>query len=158
MSTYTFVRALPAFALVGALGVCLMGATTDTMGSVDSSFAPAAMNLVTQSIANAEAVQSGTATPDVTKLAVSIQRDELDLGTQLASLADFYGVSLKTDLPKEQADTASFAQDQVTALAKLISLLDTERTGGSAAQLRTLAADEIPVLQKDLDAAKAAAK
>ncbi|MBV8636448.1 MAG: hypothetical protein JO322_00040 [Candidatus Eremiobacteraeota bacterium] len=153
-----FIRAIPAVAIAGALGVCLMGATNDSVSAGDVAFAPATMNILLQSVANAEAVQSDGATGDVAKLAASIQSDELAVGTQLANVASFDGIDVKTDLPKSDCTTDTFAEDQVTSLNKLISLLQAEKDSGNAPNLRDFADNAIPRLQKDLDAAKAAAK
>lgn len=158
MRTLQFFRALPAVALAGALGVCLMGATNDAVSAGDVAFAPAAMNVILQSVSNAEAVQSDGATGDVAKLAASIQSDELALGTQLASLSNYYGVNVSTDLPKSDCTTDNFASTQVTTLTKLISMLQSEKDNGNAPNLRDFADNAIPRLQKDLDAAKTLAK
>lgn len=154
------IRTVPAAVLAGALGICLMGASQDPITGADQSFAPAAMNAMLQSIANAEAVQAtgGGASGDVAKLAAKIQTDELSLGTQLASLSDYYGVKVNTDLPKANDGAATFAHDQVTALTDLIAIMNAERNGGNASQLRTFADSAVTVLQNDLQAAKAAAQ
>lgn len=158
MRTHNFFRALPAIAVAGALGVCLMGASNDSVSAGDAAFAPAAMNVILQSVANAEAVQTDGATGDVAKLAASIQSDELAVGTQLSNVADYDGISVKTDLPKSDCTTDTFAETQVTSLNKLIAMLQTEKDNGNAPNLRDFADNAIPRLQKDLDAAKAAAK
>lgn len=158
MSIPQFLRSIPVAAVAGALGLCLMGVSQDPITGADQNFPPAAMNALTQSIANAEAAQGNGASADVDKLAAQIQTDELSLGTQLASLADYYGVSVKTDLPKANDTAATFAQDQVTALNNLIGIMNAERNGGNASQLRAFADSALTVLEKDLEAAKAAAK
>jgi hypothetical protein len=158
MRTLQFFRALPAAALAGALGVCLMGATNDSVSAGDAAFAPAAMKMILQSVANAEAVQSDGATGGVATLAASIQNDELAIGTQLASLASYDGVNVSTDLPKSDCTTDNFASTQVTALTNLIASLQAEKDGGNAPNLRDFAVNAIPRLQKDLDAAKALQK
>jgi hypothetical protein len=158
MRTLQFFRALPAAAVAAALGVCLMGATNDAVSSGDAAFAPAAMNMILQSAANAEAVQSDGATGGVATLAASIQQDELAIGTQLASLASYDGVNVSTDLPKSDCSTDDFASNQVESLTKLIATLQTEKDNGNSPNLRDFAVNAIPRLQKDLDAAKALAK
>ena len=158
MRNFHFFRALPAVAIAGALGVCLMGATNDSVSAGDATFAPAAMNVILQSVANAEAVQGDGATGDVATLAASIQNDELAVGTQLSNLADFDGIAVKTDLPKSDCTTDNFAETQVTSLTKLIAMLQAEKDNGNAPNLRDFADNAIPRLQKDLAAAKAAAK
>ncbi len=158
MRTFHFFRAIPAVAIAGALGVCLMGATNDSVSAGDTAFAPAAMNVILQSVANAEAVQSSGASGDLTKFAANIQSDELAVGTQLASLADFYGINVKTDLPKSDCTADTFAQTQVDSLNKLIAMLQAEKNNGNAPNLRDFADNALPRLQKDLEAAKALAK
>ncbi|HET9028875.1 MAG TPA: DUF4142 domain-containing protein [Candidatus Aquilonibacter sp.] len=158
MRLFQLIRPVTATVFAGALGVCLMGASQDPITGADMNFAPTAMNALTQSIANAEAVQTGSASPAVNKLAAQIQTDELGLGTQLASLADYYGVNVKTDLPKANDDASTFVHDQVTALTNLIAIMEAERNGGNASQLRTFADGAVTVLQKDLQAAQAAEK
>jgi hypothetical protein len=160
MRTYQLLRALPAAALAGALGICLMGATNDSVSSTDVNFAPSAMKLILQSAANAEAVQDGSAdpSPSVTALAKQIQTDCLAVGSQLADVASYDGINVNTDLPKATGTNTSFASDQVTALEQLIAVLQAEKNDGNAPNLRDFADNSIPRLQKDLDAAKAAAK
>ncbi len=160
MRTHQLFRALPAAALAGALGICLMGATNDAVSSTDVNFAPSAMKLILQSVSNAEALQDGSAdpSPEVTALAKQIQADGLAVGSQLASLAGYDGIDLKTDLPKATGTNASFPQDQVTSLEQLIAILQAEKNNGNAPNLRDFADNAIPRLQKDLDAAKALVK
>ncbi len=137
-----------------------MGATNDAVSSSDASFAPSAMKLILQSAANAEAVQDGSADPSpaVTALAKSIQSDCLAVGSELAQIADYDGINVPTDLPKATGSNASFAQDQIATLTQLISVLQAEKANGNAPNLRNFADTAIPRLQKDLEAAKAAAK
>lgn len=160
MRTHQLLRALPAAALASALGICLMGATNDAVSSTDVQFAPSAMKLILQSVANAEAVQDGSAdpSPEETALAKQIQSDGLAVGSQLSSLAGYDGINVSTDLPKATGTNASFAQDQVSSLEQLIALLQAEKNNGNSPNLKDFADNAIPRLQKDLDAAKALAK
>lgn len=155
MRILQFLRALPAVAVAGALGVSLMGATNDSVSAGDVAFAPAAMNSILQSVSNAEAVQGDGATGDVAKLAANIQNDELAIGTQLASLASYDGINVSTNLPKSDCTTDNFASTQVTTLTNLISMLQAEKDNGNAPNLRDFAVNALPRLQKDLDEAKA---
>jgi hypothetical protein len=149
----TLFRTLPAVALAGALGICLMGEANDPVSQADVTFAPTAMKVILQSVADAEAVQGGSDAA----LATSIQTDGLALGNQLASLSSYYGINVPTDLPKAQSG-ASFASNEVAELTNLLAVLNAEKSGGNASQMRTFADSAIAQVQKDLDAAKAASK
>ena len=152
----TTLQKIAAPLLAGAFSVCLMGAANDQASSTDAAFTTRVMKLTLQSVANAEAIQSGQTSDGVHSLATSIQTDGLAMGTKLASLADFYGLTVSTDLPNSTGTAQSFAQDQVTTLSQLIDLCKAEQQSGGGAQLRTLAADMLPTLEKDLEAAKTA--
>src|SRR5215469_13548856 len=122
-----------------AFALCLMGATANDQASqADATFATSAMKIMLQSVANAEAIESGQASDGVHSLATSIRTDGLNYGTKLASLADFYGFSVSTDMPSASGNAQSFAQDQVGSLQQLIDLATAEKTSGGGAQLRTL--------------------
>ena len=142
--------------LAGAISVCLMGAANDQASPTDATFATNVMKLTLQSVANAEAVSSGQSSDGTKALASTIQADGIAMGTKLASMADYYGLTVSTDLPKSTGTPQSFAQDQVTTLTQLIDLCKAEQTSGGGAQLRTLAADMLPTLEKDLATAQSA--
>jgi hypothetical protein len=149
-------RTIAAPLIAGSLGLCLMGAANDQASPADAAFTTNVMKLTLQNAANAQAVESGQAPDGIHSLATAISSDSIDMGTRLASLADYYGISVSTDLPKATGAPEAFAKDQVASLTQLIDLCKSEQANGGGAQLRTLAADLLPTLQKDLEAAKAA--
>ena len=142
-------------ALAGALSIGLMGASGDSVSPGDSQFTHRSMTLMLQSIADAEAVHPN-ASGSVKTLAADVQRDELAMGSQLASIASYYNISVGTDLPKSQAEASSFAAAQSKSLAQLIALFKDESLNGGGAQLRSFATEALPILEKDLAAARAA--
>lgn len=152
MQNQHFMRSLGSIALSGALGLALLGAAGgDAANSADSQFAQAAMHELLQSVSNADVAQSG-GDAHMKSLATTIQYDEVAIGNQLGSLANFYGISVSTDAPKADTDAAGYAANQTKSLQTLIGLFESEEQNGGGAQLRTFASQAVPVLQKDLHA------
>ncbi len=151
MRTFNIIRSVPVVALVGMLGVALMGAASPG----DSHFSTTSMHVMLQSIADAEAVRPD-ASGAVKSLAADVQKDELAMGNQLVSIATYYGINLSTTMPKATATPATFAASQSKALSTLVGLFKDESENGGGGQLRAYATEALPILQKDLAAAKAA--
>jgi hypothetical protein len=148
------VRVFPSVALAalcGALSLPLLAASGDSTAPADSHFAGQAMPLLLQSIANANPAESdGDA--GIKALASKVQSDEVDIGTQLVSLASYYGIALSTDAPKPSCDASGYVADQAKTLPLLIALFRAEAQDGGAAQVRSFAIQSIPILEADLRA------
>jgi len=155
MQHHKFLRPLVSVALCSTLGIGLLGAANDAANTADSQFTQQAMQLLLQSVSNANTAQAD-GSDGVKTLATNVQGDEVNIGTQLASLASFYGINVSTNAPKPNCTASDYAADQAKALSQLVVLFQAEQTGGGGAQLRTFAAQELPVLQKDLAAAQKA--
>jgi hypothetical protein len=140
-------------ALCSTLGIGLLGAANDAANPADTQFTQQAMQLLLQSVSNANPAQAD-GTDGVKALATTVQGDEVNVGTQLASIASFYGIKVATDSPKPSCTASDYAADQAKALSQLVVLFQAEQTNGGGAQMRSFAAQELPVLQKDLDAAQ----
>jgi hypothetical protein len=153
MLHHRLLRPLVSVALCSTLGIGLLGAANDAANTADTQFTQQAMQLLLQSVSNANPAQAD-GTDGVKALATTVQSDEVNVGTQLASIANFYGISVTTDSPKPSCTASDYAADQAKELAQLVALFQTEQQNGGGAQLRSFAAAELPVLQKDLDAAQ----
>jgi predicted outer membrane protein len=156
MRNLHILQSLGSVAACVALGVTLLGADLgDATTPADSQFAHSAMNVLLISVSNATAAES-SGDAQVKNLANNVQSDELAIGSQLASLASYYGITLSTDAPKATTDGSGYAADQAHQLQTLIVLFQSEKDGGGGAQMRAFAGQSIPILQKDLQAVQAA--
>jgi hypothetical protein len=154
MLHHKLLRPLVSVALCGTLGIALLGASQDdAANTADTQFTQQAMQLLLQSVSNANPAEAD-GTDGVKALANSVQGDEVTIGSQLASIADFYGIKVPTDSPKPSCTASDYAADQAKELSALVALFQGEQQGGGGAQLRSFAAEELPVLQKDLSAAQ----
>ncbi len=152
MQNLHFLRPLGSIALCGALGFALLGAAGgDAANPADSQFTQQAMHTLLQSVSNADVAESG-GDAHVKSVASTIQSDEVAIGNQLGSLANFYGINVSTDAPKASTDAAGYVASQTKELQSLIVLFQGEEQNGGGAQLRAFASQAIPVLQKDLHA------
>ncbi|MDE2482760.1 MAG: hypothetical protein KGN02_11265 [bacterium] len=151
MRNTNLLRSLPAVALVGTLGIALLGVANPA----DSHFSTTAMKPLLQSIADAEAVQPN-ATGSVKQLAAELQKDELTIGDQLATISGYYNINVDTTMPKGNGDASAFVANQERSLGQLVGLFKQESSAGGAGQLRAYAAEALPILEKDLAAVKAA--
>jgi hypothetical protein len=148
MTTHLF-RTLGALTMSAAIGVSLIAAGIDGANSVDQQFATQAMHQLLQGVSNADVAQSGS-DANVKSLASTIQSDQVNVGTQLASLSSYYGINVSTDPLKPSTDAAGYVESQKTSLKSLIAMFENEEQNGGASQLRTFAAQSLPILQKDL--------
>jgi hypothetical protein len=155
MLHHRLLRPLVSVALCSTLGIGLLGAANDAANTADSQFTQQAMQLLLQSVSNANPAEAD-GSDGVKALATTVQGDEVNVGTQLASIANFYGIKVATDSPKPSCTPSDYAADQAKALSQLVALFQAEQQNGGGAQLRSFAATELPVLQKDLDAAQKA--
>lgn len=156
MLHHKLLRPLASVALCSTLGVALLGASTnDAANPADSQFTQQAMQLLLQSVSNGNPAQAD-GSDGVKTLASGVQTDEVSIGTQLASIASFYGIKVSTNSPKPSCTAADYAADQAKALSHLVALFQAEQSSGGGAQLRSFAAEALPVLQKDLSAAQKA--
>ncbi len=155
MLHHKLLRPLVSVALSSTLGIGLLGAANDAASPADTQFSQQAMQLLLQSVSNANPAQTDGA-EGVKALATTVQGDEVDIGSQLASIANFYGIKVATDAPKPSCTPSDYAADQAKALAALVALFEAEQQDGGGAQLRTFAAEALPVLEKDLSAAQQA--
>jgi hypothetical protein len=155
MLHHRLLRPLVSVALCSTLGIGLLGAANDAANTADTQFTQQAMQLLLQSVSNANPAEAD-GTDGVKALATTVQGDEVNVGSQLASIANFYGIKFATDAPKPSCTASDYAADQAKALSQLVALFQSEQANGGGAQLRSFAAEELPVLQKDLDAAQKA--
>ncbi len=152
MQNLQILRPLGSIALCGALGLALLGAAAgDAANSADTQFTQQAMQTLLQSVSNADVAESG-GDAHMKSLASTIQYDEIAIGNQLGTLASFYGINVSTNAPKASTDAAGYAATQTQELQSLIVLFQSEERNGGGEQLRAFANQEIPVLQKDLQA------
>jgi len=147
-------RSLATLALTGALSVTMLGAAIDGVTTADSDFAHQAMTMLLQSVANADPAQSN-GSADVKALASKVQTDEIGIGKQLASLANYYGINVSTTAAKPSTDASGYAADQAKSLESLITIFENEAQNGGGAQLRSFASASLPTLQADLKAVQA---
>ena len=145
---------LGACAISVAIGGSLIAANLDAPNTADQQFTAHAMHALLQNVSNADAAQtSGDAATKA--LAGTLQTDQVAIGSQLASLASYYGINVSTDAPKASTGASGFAADQKASLTHLIALFEAEQQNvGGASQLRSFAAQSLPTLQKDLEAVK----
>jgi hypothetical protein len=155
MLHHRLLRPLVSVALCSTLGIGLLGAANDAANTADTQFTQQAMQLLLQSVSNANPAEAD-GTDGVKALANTVQGDEVNVGSQLASIAGFYGIKVATDSPKPSCTASDYAADQAKALSQLVVLFQAEQANGGGAQLRSFAAEELPVLQKDLSAAQSA--
>ncbi|HTV93036.1 MAG TPA: hypothetical protein VMG98_09990 [Verrucomicrobiae bacterium] len=149
-------RPIGTIALCATLGVTLLGADLgDATSPADTQFAHSAMGVLLQSVSNANAAES-SGSDHVKAVASSVQSDEIAIGSQLASLASYYGIALSTNAPKPTTDGSGYAADQAHQLQTLIVMFQQEKDGGGGAQLRAFAGQSIPILEKDLQAVQSA--
>jgi hypothetical protein len=153
MLHHKLLRPLVSVALCSTLGIALLGAANDAANPADTQFTQQAMQLLLQSVSNANPAEAD-GTDGVKTLATNVQSDEVSIGTQLASIASYYGIKVGTDSPKPSCTASDYAADQAKALSQLVALFQSEETNGGGAQMRSFAAQELPTLQKDLDAAQ----
>lgn len=113
------------------------------------------MGVLLQSVSNANAAES-SGSDHVKAVASSVQNDEIAIGSQLASLASYYGIALSTNAPKPTTDGSGYATDQAHQLQTLIVIFQQEKDGGGGAQLRAFAGQSLPILEKDLQAVQSA--
>ena len=142
-------------ALCTTLGIGLLGAANDAANTADTQFTQQAMQLLLQSISNANPAEASGNT-GVKALATSVQGDEVNIGTQLGSIASFYGIKVSTNAPQPSCTASNYAVDQAKDLSHLVALFQAEEHAGGGGQLRTFAAEALPVLEKDLSAAQKA--
>ncbi|HTZ53787.1 MAG TPA: DUF4142 domain-containing protein [Candidatus Acidoferrum sp.] len=155
MQHHKILRPLVSVALCSTLGIALLGASNDAANPADTQFTQQAMQLLLQSVSNANPAEAD-GNDGVKTLATSVQSDEVTIGSQLASIASYYGIKVATDAPKPSCTASDYAADQAKALSQLVALFQAEQTAGGGAQLRSLAAESLPVLEKDLSAAQKA--
>lgn len=156
MLHHKLLRPLVTVALCSTLGIGLLGADNDAASPADTQFTQQAMQLLLQSVSNANPAEAD-GSDSVKTLATDVQGDEVTIGSQLASIANYYGIKAPTDTPKPSCTPSDYAADQAKALSQLVALFQSEQTNGGGAQLRSFAAEELPMLQKDLSAAQKAA-
>jgi len=149
------VRTVVPVAICGALGLALLGASGDPTTPADTQFASHAMPLLLQSVANANPAESG-GDATVKALASKVQSDEVSIGTQLVSIAGYYGIKVSTDSPKPSIQASDYTASQATVLPQLITLFEQEAKGGGGAQMRSFAETSVPVLEGDLKAVQQA--
>jgi hypothetical protein len=152
MTNNRFLRVLGACAISVAIGGSLIAAGLDAPNTADQQFTSQAMQSLLQNVSNADAAQtSGDAATK--QLAGTLQTDQIAIGSQLASLASYYGINVSTNAPKASTDGAGYAADQKASLTKLIAIFQTEQQNvDGASQLRSFAAQSLPILEKDLSA------
>lgn len=155
MLNHRLLRPLVSVALCSTLGIGLLGAASDTANTADTQFTQQAMQLLLQSVSNANPAEAD-GTDGVKTLATSVQGDEVNVGSELASIANFYGIKVATGSPKPSCTASDYAADQAKALSALVVLFQAEQQNGGGAQLRSFAAEQLPVLEKDLSAAQKA--
>ena len=155
MLHHKLLRPLVSVAVCGTLSIGLLGAANDAANTADTQFTQQAMQLLLQSVSNANPAQAD-GTDGVKALATTVQGDEVSIGSQLASISNFYGIKVATNAPKPSCTASDYAADQAKALAALVALFQAEQQGGGGAQMRTFAAEALPVLEKDLSAAQKA--
>ena len=155
MLHHKLLRPLVSVALCSTLGIGLLGAANDAASTADTQFTQQAMQLLLQSVSNANPAQAD-GSDGVKTLASSVQSDEVSVGTQLVSIASFYGIKVSTESPKPSCTASDYAADQAKALSHLVVLFQAEQLNGGGAQLRSFAAQALPVLEKDLSAAREA--
>lgn len=148
-------RPLVSVALCSTLGVALLGAANDAANTADTQFTEQAMQLLLQSVSNANPAEAD-GSDGVKQLATTVQGDEVNVGTQLASIASFYGIKVSTNAPQPSCTASDYAADQAKTLAALVALFEAEQNGGGGAQMRSFAAETLPVLEKDLSEAQKA--
>lgn len=154
MLNHRLLRPLVPVALCSTLGIALLGAGQgDSTSAADSQFTQQAMQLLLQSVSNANPAQAD-GSDGVKALATTVQGDEVNVGSELASIANFYGIKVATDSPKPSCTASDYAADQAKALSQLVALFQAEQQNGGAPQMRSFAAQELPVLEKDLSAAQ----
>lgn len=153
MLHHKLLRPLVSAALCSTLGIGLLGAANDAANTADTQFSQQAMQLLLQSVSNANPAEAD-GSDGVKALATNVQGDEVSIGSQLASIANYYGINVSTEAPKPSCTPADYATDQAKALSQLVALFQAEQQGGGGAQLRTFAADALPMLEKDLNAAR----
>jgi hypothetical protein len=109
------------------------------------------MGVLLQSVSNATAAES-SGDAHVKTVATNVQSDEIAIGSQLASLSSYYGITLSTNAPQATTDGSGYAADQAHQLHTLIVLFQQEKDGGGGAQMRAFAGQSLPILEKDLQA------
>ncbi len=155
MLHHKLLRPLVSVALCSTLSIGLLAAANDAANTADTQFTQQAMQLLLQSVSNANPAQT-SGTDGVKALATTVQGDEVTIGSQLASISSFYGIKVATNSPQPSCTASDYAANQAKALTALIALFEAEQHGGGGAQLRTFAAEALPVLEKDLSAAQKA--
>jgi hypothetical protein len=155
MLHHKLLRPLVSVALCSTLGVALLGAANDAANPADTQFTKQAMQLLLQSVSNANPAEAD-GNDGVKALATSVQGDEVTIGSQLASIAGFYGITVSTNSPSPSCTASDYATNQAKTLSALVALFEAEQTSGGGAQMRTFAAEALPVLKKDLSAAQKA--
>jgi hypothetical protein len=152
MRNLHILRPIGTIALCATLGVTLLGADLgDATTPADSQFAHSAMGVLLQSVSNATAAES-SGDEHVKTVATNVQSDEIAIGSQLASLSSYYGITLSTNAPKATTDGSGYVADQAHQLHTLIVLFQQEKDGGGGAQMRAFAGQSLPILEKDLQA------
>lgn len=148
-------RPLVSVALCSTLGIGLLGAANDAANTADTQFTQQAMQLLLQSVSNANPAEAD-GNSGVKTLATTVQGDEVNIGTQLVSIAGFYGINVSTKAPQPSCTASDYAANQAKTLAELVALFEAEQSAGGGAQMRSFAAQTLPVLEKDLSAAQKA--
>ena len=156
MRNLHILRPIGTVALCAALGITLLGADLgDSASPADTQFAHSAMHVLLQSVSDANVAESG-GDGHVKSVATSVQSDEVAIGSQLASLASYYGIPVSTQAPKATTDASGYEADQAQKLHTLIDLFQQEKEGGGGAQMRSFAGQSLPILEKDLHAVQGA--
>jgi hypothetical protein len=156
MHTIFFNRLLPALLLGSLVGFSTMAVGTNSANAADAQFTTQAMTALLQGVADAR-TERHSPNSSVRAYAKNILSRDLAMGDKLAAIASYYGIKYSTKAPAARFATtagSSYLQAQLASQQRLISLFHNEMLNGGGADFRTYAADQLPVLHKNLTMAQ----
>ena len=141
-------------AALSAHGARAQQTTTEDITPADQAFLQKAVDAGNQEIADGRAHQNSSDT-GVRTFATTMVRDHNLANAKLEAVAKQFNVTLKEQTPTpSHADGASYVRGEVADHQQAIDLFQKEATGGSAAVVRSLAANTLPVLKQHLQMAQ----